>query len=163
MKPNPTPGPRREPINLYGIRMTAYNHLFYGVGAFDPISAKRWVDCRASGVGDAIRKAIKIWAGHRFQGSLLMTIPHPRYPLRKLVVPLNRSLSVEGILRMWAANSIEVLETATVLQGGDAANELRNRVFLSAPGPSYYVRKGDRVFLSPEGASHYWTHPDGLR
>ena len=63
MKPNPTPGPRREPINLYGIRMTAYNHLYYGVGPFDSSQpgGEGGLDSRYTIIREPIRRAIEIW------------------------------------------------------------------------------------------------------
>ena len=56
----PGPRPRRAPINLYGIRMTAYKHLYYGV---EPTSHGRTFV-----VLEPIRRAMEIWTGdgHRF-------------------------------------------------------------------------------------------------
>ena len=38
----PGPRPRRAPINLYGIKMTAYKHLYYGVGLPLPRLVEIW-------------------------------------------------------------------------------------------------------------------------
>jgi hypothetical protein len=72
MKPNPTPGPRprREPINLYGIRMTVIMSItagVYGVGTFDSSQPTR----------EPIRRALEIWYSSVNPG-LRMTHPTPR-------------------------------------------------------------------------------------
>jgi hypothetical protein len=53
--------PGREPINLYDIRMTAYNHLFYGVGVKPFDSSQPDSRTREGPPREPIRRAIEIW------------------------------------------------------------------------------------------------------
>lgn len=55
----PGPRPRRAPINLYGIRMSAYKHLYYGVG---PVATPNWYGLTFV-LSAPIRRALEIWAG----------------------------------------------------------------------------------------------------
>ena len=89
----PGPRPRRAPINLYGIRMTAYKHLYYGVG---PVATPNWYGLTFV-LSAPIRRALEIWAG-----SVMLDAPMgPNGGLPSAVPPPIGSSPAIQFLRSW--------------------------------------------------------------